>query len=131
MVLRWQGGERSFYQQRARAELRRWATAFHYHAEFPDEYATLRLHSLGGCSMSDEPLQGVVNHQGQVFDTSFGGDIDPITGTYRTHPGLYVVGSATIPTTLGCSPFFTIAALSDRASELLTLDPQFSDLFTL
>ena len=89
----------------------------------------ISVHPLGGCGMSDDPRSGVINHKGQVYDTAFGGDIDETTGEHRVHNGLYVCDGAIFPTAIACNPFLTISALSERAAQLLSLEPQYADLF--
>ena len=60
-------------------------------------------HPLGGCNMADETSRGVTDHRGQVFG----------------YPGLYVVDGAIIPRAIGRNPSRTIAALAERAADLL------------
>lgn len=55
-------------------------------------------HPLGGCNMADRVEDGVVDHQGEVFN----------------YPRLYVMDGATIPRALGLNPSRTIAALAER-----------------
>ena len=55
-------------------------------------------HPLGGCNMADRIEDGVVDHQGEVFN----------------YPRLYVMDGATIPRALGLNPSRTIAALAER-----------------
>lgn len=81
------------------------------------------VHPLGGCPMSDDPLNGVVNHLGQVWmhEPGFPGraaaDKLP-TNTPRVYPGLYVLDAAIIPTSLGCNPLLTITALAELAMDI-------------
>jgi cholesterol oxidase len=89
----------------------------------------ISVHPLGGCGMSDDPLHGVVNHKGQVFDGRGCGDVDYQTGAPRVHTGLYVVDGAILPTSIACNPFLTITALAERASDLMVDEPEFADLF--
>ena len=89
----------------------------------------ISVHPLGGCGMSDDPLHGVVNHKGQVFDGRGCGDIDHQTGAARVHAGLYVVDGAILPTSIACNPLLTISALAERASDLMLDEPEFADLF--
>jgi cholesterol oxidase len=58
----------------------------------------LTAHPLGGCVMSDDPAQGVVNEFGEVWN----------------YPGLYVSDGSIIPTALSVNPSATISALSER-----------------
>jgi cholesterol oxidase len=89
----------------------------------------ISVHPLGGCGMSDDPLHGVVNHKGQVFDGRGCGDVDYRTGAPRVHSGLYVVDGAILPTSIACNPLLTISALAERASDLMLDEPEFADLF--
>jgi cholesterol oxidase len=61
----------------------------------------LTAHPLGGCVMSDDPAQGVVNEYGEVWN----------------YPGLYVSDGSIIPTALSVNPSATISALSERIAE--------------
>jgi len=65
----------------------------------------LTAHPLGGCVMSDDPNEGVVNEYGGVWN----------------YPNLYVSDGSIIPTALSVNPSATISALSERvAQELLS-----------
>ena len=61
----------------------------------------LTAHPLGGCGMSNDPGQGVVNEYGEVWN----------------YPGLYVSDGSIIPTALSVNPSATISALSERVAE--------------
>ncbi|HYE63948.1 MAG TPA: GMC family oxidoreductase [Pyrinomonadaceae bacterium] len=61
----------------------------------------LTAHPLGGCVMSDDPKQGVVNEYGEVWN----------------YPNLYVSDGAIIPTALSVNPSATISALSERIAD--------------
>jgi cholesterol oxidase len=66
-----------------------------------DKFIT--VHPLGGCPMSDDPAQGVVDDRGRVHG----------------YDGLYVSDGAIVPTALGVNPSKTIAALAERNAEHL------------
>jgi len=57
-------------------------------------------HPLGGCVMADNPTQGVVNPQGEVFGV----------------PGLFVADGAIVPTAVVVNPSYTITALAERVA---------------
>jgi cholesterol oxidase len=61
----------------------------------------LTAHPLGGCPMSDDREQGVVNEYGEVWN----------------YPNLYVSDGAIIPTALSVNPSATISALSERIAD--------------
>jgi Choline dehydrogenase and related flavoproteins len=61
----------------------------------------LTAHPLGGCAMSDDKEQGVVNEFGEVWN----------------YPNLYVSDGSIIPTALSVNPSATISALSERIAE--------------
>lgn len=60
----------------------------------------LTAHPLGGCSLSESPRRGVIDHRGQVWG----------------HPGLYVADGAAIPGPLAVNPSHTIAAVAERVT---------------
>jgi cholesterol oxidase len=60
-------------------------------------------HPLGGCSMADSILNGVVNHAGEVFN----------------YKNLYVADAAIIPAALGVNPSRTIGALAERIASII------------
>jgi cholesterol oxidase len=61
----------------------------------------LTAHPLGGCAMSDNPADGVVNEFGEVWN----------------YPNLFVADGSIIPTALSVNPSATISALSERIAE--------------
>lgn len=63
----------------------------------------LTAHPLGGCVMSDNKDEGVVNEYGEVWN----------------YPNLYVSDGSIIPTALSVNPSATISALSERIAEAL------------
>lgn len=80
-------------------------------------------HPLGGCRMGASAASGVVNHRGQLFDTTAG---DESTSVY---PGLYVADASIIPTALGNNPLLTITALAERIAEQIVNDPAHGAFF--
>lgn len=85
--------------------------------------ANTTAHPLGGCRMGADAGEGVVDHRGQVFDTSSS------RAAGAVHPGLYVADASIIPTALGNNPLLTITALAERVADLLVKDPANSALF--
>jgi len=61
-------------------------------------------HPLGGCNMGTGPVDGVVDHRGEVF----------------AYPDLFVVDGAIVPRAVGLNPSRTIAALAERTAALVT-----------
>ena len=68
--------------------------------------AVSSVHPLGGCRLGYSPSDGVVDHRGEVFG----------------YPNLYVIDGAANPRPIGRNPALTIAALAERASELMTIE---------
>ena len=60
-------------------------------------------HPLGGCGMGSRIQDGVVDHKGEVFG----------------YPRLHVLDGAIVPKALGLNPSKTIAALAERAADLM------------
>ncbi len=129
----WPGLLDSDYRRLIREEFSRLAHGhggkYKYLKVFGDKM--ISVHPLGGCGMSDDPRSGVINHKGQVYDTLSGGDLDEATGELRVHDGLYVCDGAIFPTAIACNPFLTISAMSERAAQLVSLEPKYADLFRL
>lgn len=69
----------------------------------PRCYIAVLSHLFGGCPMSSDPRQGVVDGDGRVHGVS----------------GLYVVDASAIPTTIGVNPQHTIMALASVWAENL------------
>ena len=69
----------------------------------PPAQHTTSVHPVGGCAMSVNPLEGVVDPWGNVHG----------------HPGLHVADGAVMPGPVGPNPSFTIAALADRFAEAM------------
>jgi cholesterol oxidase len=68
-------------------------------------------HPLGGSPMAADVDNGVVDHQGRVFDPSGG-----------FHKNLFVVDASIIPRSLAAPPLITISALAERIADLLIHD---------
>jgi cholesterol oxidase len=66
--------------------------------------ALVTVHPLGGCRTGRSRDDGVVDHTGQVYG----------------YPNLFVCDGATIPRPIGHNPSMTIAALTERAAELMS-----------
>lgn len=69
----------------------------------PRAYVGILSHLFGGCPMSADPRQGVVDGRGKVHGME----------------GLYVVDASAIPTNLGVNPQHTIMALASTWAEWL------------
>ncbi len=69
----------------------------------PQAYIAILSHLFGGCPMSSNPNQGVVDQNGKVHGAK----------------GLYVVDAAAIPTTIGVNPQHTIMGLAAAWAERL------------
>ena len=67
-------------------------------------------HPLGGCVMADDAKEGVVDHCGRVFSTSAGSNV---------HKGLYILDGSIVHGAVGINPFLTIAALAERAVQII------------
>ncbi len=130
--VKWPGLVNSPYRALIRREFARVAAAhsgtYKYLKIFGDNLIT--VHPLGGCAMADDPLCGVVDHLGRVFDGRQGGMIDTNNmHTAAVHPGLYIADGSIIPTSIGCNPLLTISALAERIADGILVDPAHSDLF--
>jgi cholesterol oxidase len=60
-------------------------------------------HPLGGCNMGSSAADGVVDHKGEVFGSK----------------NLFVLDGAIVPEAVGVNPSRTIAALAERACQLI------------
>ena len=114
-----------------------WAELQQVAEAFGGEYKRLKLfadnllsvHPLGGCALADDPIDGVLNSDGQVFDGTGGGFADA-TGRPAVHHGLDIVDGSIIPSSLGCNPLMTISALSQRIAAGILANPAHRDLFS-
>ena len=124
----WPGLKESAYRKMVFKEFEKLAQAhcgkYKRLKAFGDNLVT--VHPLGGCAMSDDPSQGVVNHLGQVYKGSCGTDS---FGNASVHHGLYVADGSVIPTALGVNPYMTIGALSERIAHHIVFNPAHADLF--
>jgi cholesterol oxidase len=77
-----------------------------------DAHPPMTTHPLGGCAMAEDGARGVTDHRGRVFDGV----------AASTHAGLFVCDGSVFPGALGCNPLLTIAALAERAVELMLED---------
>lgn len=127
----WPGLLDSPYRQLIRGEFARVAQAMGGEYQFLRVFGNrmISVHPLGGCGMADDPIHGVVNDRGQVFDGAAGGDHDAQVDGQRVHAGLYISDGAILPTSIGCNPSLTIAALAERSADLMLNDPALADLF--
>jgi len=66
------------------------------------------VHPLGGCPIGGSSSDGVVNANGQVFDTN--------SGAQSVHKGLYVVDASMIPGALAVNPTLSIVSMAIRAA---------------
>jgi len=60
-------------------------------------------HPMGGCTMGEDYIAGVVDQFGRVF-----------SGDGAVHRGLFVADGAVVPAALGVNPFLTISAIAER-----------------
>lgn len=128
--IKWPGLKDAPFRQAIWREFERIAAAeggrYRRLAAFGDNLVS--VHPLGGCALADDPVDGVVNAQGQVFDGSCGG-YSSENGMPAVHEGLYIADGSIIPSSLGCNPFLTISALALRIAEGILSDPGNQDLF--
>jgi cholesterol oxidase len=121
--VRWPG----YTDQACRAEmavlLTQYATAYGGRARPFAPGGPTTAHPLGGCRMAATAAEGVVNHRGEVFDTTPGRDGRAV------QPGLYVADASIIPSALGNNPLLTITALAERIAELILEEPANATLF--
>jgi len=66
-------------------------------------------HPLGGCPMGRSSSEGVVNPNGQVFNTA--------SGSESVHPGLFVMDGSMLPGPVAVNPTLTIVAVALRVSD--------------
>src|SRR6267142_338141 len=66
------------------------------------------VHPLGGCAIGGSSTDGVVNSNGQVYDTRNGGQ--------SVHTGLYVLDASIVPGAVAVNPTLTIVSMAARAT---------------
>jgi cholesterol oxidase len=106
--IEWPRSEQQRILRRVEEPLRR-ASAALGGIYVPNPFRPITVHPLGGCGMGNDATDGVVDHEGRVFDPERG----------RPHDGLYVCDGSIVPRSLGVNPLFTIAALAERTCALL------------
>ncbi|HYM10283.1 MAG TPA: GMC family oxidoreductase [Bryobacterales bacterium] len=105
IYLNWDSGPSRLHLERARDAMQRLSSELGGRfQENPLSRLTkyIAVHPLGGCPMGETERDGVV---------------DSRTGEVFGHPGLFVVDSSIIPTSIGPNPSLTIAALAERFAE--------------
>ncbi len=139
--VKWPGMKDSAYRKMIRNEFAQVAKAhggqYKYLKLFGENLIT--VHPLGGCAMADDPLYGVVDDRGRVFNARGGGMVESFDRPRRlgvqppamVHQGLYVADGSVIPTSIGCNPLLTISALSERIADGIVADPDHRDLFSV
>ena len=103
-VIEWKMDKSDLHFERVRTEMRK--IAENVGGVFVDNPLTylkkiIAVHPLGGCPMSDDPAQGFVNTNGEVYG----------------YEGLYVVDGSILPTSTGPNPSLTIAAVAEYIAE--------------
>ncbi len=130
-IIAWPGHKESPYRQFVIDHFRKMGDAH------GGRYKMLRLfgnkgisaHPMGGCNMSDDPLHGVVNDRGQVYDGTGNGDEGDHAGEAAVHDGLFIADGSVLATSLGANPFLTISAISERIAAGIAMNPRYRDLF--
>ncbi|MFO1170910.1 MAG: GMC oxidoreductase [Hyphomicrobiaceae bacterium] len=104
--------ERTRSEQKIRAHIERTGAKFHTNPFAMSAFGGNRIiaHPLGGCGMGTTSADGVIAHDGRVFD--------PSRGAEAVHEGLYVCDAAAFPSSVGVSPLLTITAFAERAMML-------------
>lgn len=129
-TVRWPGLKEAPFRRAMWAEFERIARAeggqYKRLAAFGDNMVS--VHPLGGCALADDPVDGVVNAAGQVYDGGAQGPENKV-GQPAVHDGLYVVDGSIVPSSLGCNPLMTISALAERIAEGILANPDHRDLF--
>ena len=66
----------------------------------------ITVHPLGGCVMGTDSSNGVVNTNGQVYNT--------VAGANSVHDGLYIADASVIPGPIAVNPTLTIVAMAQK-----------------
>jgi cholesterol oxidase len=66
----------------------------------------ITVHPLGGCVMGTDSSNGVVNTNGQVYNT--------VAGANTVHEGLFIADASVIPGPLAVNPTLTIVAMAQK-----------------
>jgi cholesterol oxidase len=66
----------------------------------------ITVHPLGGCVMGTDSSNGVVNTNGQVYNT--------VAGANTVHDGLYIADASVIPGPLAVNPTLSIVAMTQK-----------------
>jgi cholesterol oxidase len=66
----------------------------------------ITVHPLGGCVMGTDSSNGVVNTNGQVYNT--------VAGANTVHDGLYIADASVIPGPLAVNPTLSIVAMAQK-----------------
>ncbi len=129
-TIKWPGLKDAEFRRQMWAEFERIATAeggrYKRLAAFGDNLVT--VHPLGGCALADDPIDGVVNARGEVFDGAGSGYSDS-RGAPAVHSGLYVADGSIIPSSLACNPLLTISALALRIADGILSNPEHREMF--
>ena len=122
LVVKWEGAARQPIFESVNAKLKAATAATGgTHIKNPMSHSFLgenviTVHPLGGCTMGEDRVQGVVNHKCQVFDC------EPAEGPGTIHRGLYVCDGSVVPRPLGVNPLLTITSLAERAMIYMAKD---------
>ena len=66
----------------------------------------MNAHCIGGCVMGTNSSNGVVNTNGQVYNT--------VAGANTVHDGLYIADASVVPGPVAVNPTLTIVAMAQK-----------------